>query len=180
MITDMEMTEVTPQYARISGADIAGIDPLEQIQAVVNLMKAIDPNSFHLEDLYTFEQTFVGHYVRKLHVMIGKQRDYGPENITKAGERGIVVRMQDKVERLKMLLGDPDQQVKQVQALLLEFDYTETTEEMFAVIDKIDNVVNGNPSNESIEDTWLDASNYGDIGFVVREGAWPRPLQENL
>jgi len=33
-----------------------------------------------------------------------KQRDYGSANISAFGERGIVVRMNDKVERLKMLV----------------------------------------------------------------------------
>jgi hypothetical protein len=33
-----------------------------------------------------------------------KQRDYGSGNITAFGERGIVVRMNDKVERLKTLV----------------------------------------------------------------------------
>ena len=33
-----------------------------------------------------------------------KQRDYGSSNISAFGERGIVVRMNDKVERLKTLV----------------------------------------------------------------------------
>lgn len=35
-----------------------------------------------------------------------KQSDYGPENITRTGEFGVVVRASDKVERLLHLLGN--------------------------------------------------------------------------
>lgn len=37
-------------------------------------------------------------------VMVSKQRDYGPGNITAFGEFGVLVRLNDKVERLKNLL----------------------------------------------------------------------------
>jgi len=38
-----------------------------------------------------------------------KQKDYGPENIARGGELGVVVRAQDKVARLQNLQGkDPD------------------------------------------------------------------------
>lgn len=37
-------------------------------------------------------------------VLVGKQRDYGPENISRFGRQGLMVRMHDKVARLENLL----------------------------------------------------------------------------
>lgn len=33
-----------------------------------------------------------------------------------------------------------------------------------------------NPSNESLDDTWLDMANYALIGLMVRRGTWGRPM----
>jgi hypothetical protein len=38
------------------------------------------------------------------HLMISKQKDYGPGNIMSFGEFGVLVRVNDKIERLKNLL----------------------------------------------------------------------------
>lgn len=35
------------------------------------------------------------------------------------------------------------------------------------------------PSNESLDDTWLDLANYGLIALMVRRGIWGLPLEEN-
>lgn len=37
-------------------------------------------------------------------IVVGKQRDYGPENIRRFGRQGLMVRMHDKVARLENLL----------------------------------------------------------------------------
>lgn len=47
------------------------------------------------ENVYTDEFTMV---------FIKKQQDYGPYNIAKFGEAGIIVRLSDKLERMKHLL----------------------------------------------------------------------------
>lgn len=39
-------------------------------------------------------------------VVISKQRDYGSNNILKFGEKGVIVRLSDKIERAKNLLWD--------------------------------------------------------------------------
>lgn len=67
-----------------------------------------------------------------------KQRDYGPNNIGEFGEFGVLVRANDKMERLKRLLrpGAPA------------------------------------PSNESIEDSWMDLLGYAAIALMVRRGRW--------
>ena len=65
-----------------------------------------------------------------------KQRDYGSQNITSFAEFGVLVRMNDKMERLKHLNKMP------------------------------------NPKNESIDDSYLDISNYGIIAILLRRGIW--------
>ncbi len=66
-----------------------------------------------------------------------KQRDYGSQNISAFGEYGVMVRLNDKIERLKRLLRNVEE-----------------------------------PRNESLEDTWLDISNYGLIGLMLRRHLW--------
>lgn len=45
-----------------------------------------------------------------------KNRDYGPDNISAFGERGVIVRVNDKVERLKTLVwGDKHPQHEKVE-----------------------------------------------------------------
>ena len=66
-----------------------------------------------------------------------KQQDYSSANISEFGEYGVMVRLWDKISRLKNL---------------------------------VTNVAS--PNNESIEDTWLDISNYGLIGQMLRRKIW--------
>lgn len=35
------------------------------------------------------------------------------------------------------------------------------------------------PSNETLEDSWVDAANYGIIALMVRRGIWGLPLEED-
>lgn len=66
-----------------------------------------------------------------------KQQDYGSRNISDFGELGVLVRTNDKVQRIRNLLGQTNA-----------------------------------PSNESIEDSWLDLANYGIIGYLVHKDLW--------
>ncbi len=72
-------------------------------------------------------------------VIIAKQKDYGPGNINKFGDRGVRVRIYDKIERLCNLYAN-----------------------------------NRQPEHESVDDSWLDASNYGTIARMYRNGDWPK------
>lgn len=72
-----------------------------------------------------------------LELFIKKQKDYGPCNIADFGEFGVLVRLNDKVRRLKNLLQKGE-----------------------------------SPSNESIEDTWMDVIGYGLIGLMLHRGEW--------
>lgn len=47
---------------------------------------------------------------------------------------------------------------------------------------RLKNLLYDNPGqarNESLEDTWVDVSNYGIIALMVRRGIWGLPLEEN-
>lgn len=77
-------------------------------------------------------------------VLISKQHDYGKGNIADFGELGVLVRANDKIERLKNL------------------------------------VKTGNtPSNESVDDSWLDLANYAIIALMLRRGYWELPLKDD-
>lgn len=72
-----------------------------------------------------------------------KQKDYGPNNISVFGELGVIVRVNDKFERLKHL-----------------------TKPLF------EGRSADGPKNESIEDTWKDIANYATIALMLRNGVW--------
>lgn len=48
----------------------------------------------------TFEEALDQVWAKSRRVMIERQRKYGPNNINRHGEGGIVVRLDDKIERL--------------------------------------------------------------------------------
>lgn len=52
----------------------------------------------------TFEKAVSSVIEEMYEVMLAKQQDYGPGNISKFGELGVLVRASDKVERLSHLL----------------------------------------------------------------------------
>lgn len=147
----------------------------DDVNALVTALHSVDIDPSDFGELATFEQLFAALYAWKFKTMISKQKDYGPENITKAGEKGITTRTQDKLERLKILVGDEERQVEQLKALINENE-PETILEMNDFLDKMDAILFPAPQNESVLDNWGDMGNYGDIGVTVHVGAWPKPL----
>ena len=156
----------------LSASEVGNLDKLVEMLLEVD----IEPEEF--SDLDTFEQLFAALYAWKFKTMLRKQNDYGPDNITKAGERGIITRTQDKIERLKVLVGDEGRQVQQAKALY-ENNEPETLVEMNEFLNKLEAILFPVAQNESILDTWGDAGNYGDIGVTVHAGAWPKPLTKH-
>lgn len=75
--------------------------------------------------------------IENIQTLDKKQKDYGSNNIGAFGEYGILVRVWDKISRLKNLLTN----------VLM-------------------------PSNESVEDSWLDLANYALIAVLVRRKIW--------
>ncbi|MHB1954841.1 MAG: hypothetical protein ACYCOU_13965, partial [Sulfobacillus sp.] len=84
-------------------------------------------------------------------LMVRKHQDYGPGNINAFGEVGLVVRLSDKIERLKHLLFETDATGRRV---------PRPTE----------------PHNESVEDTYRDILNYALIALMVRHQWWNLPF----
>lgn len=85
-------------------------------------------------------------YEKLSDVLVAKQLDYGPGNINNApggAMNGILVRMNDKMERLKNLMYHSE----------------------------------GEPQNESIDDSLIDIANYAVIAMMVRNGSWPKNLE---
>tara|TARA_Y100000296_G_C5129720_1_gene234844 strand:- start:821 stop:1141 length:321 start_codon:yes stop_codon:yes gene_type:complete len=77
-------------------------------------------------------------------IVISKQHDYGQDNILAFRDRGLVVRLWDKVARLKNLLW----------------------------------VMNEEPKNESIEDTFTDIAGYAIIGLMLKNNTFENELRE--
>ncbi len=82
-----------------------------------------------------------------------KQRDYGPHNLTKFGTFGVVVRMNDKMERITNL--------SKKSGLGLAYG--------MAGDKSLDATVN----NEPIADSFLDLANYALIAYVMQKNLWP-------
>lgn len=83
--------------------------------------------------------------------MIRKQKDYGPKNITECGTIGVVVRMNDKLARLKNIFGITSGSFKQREA-----------------------------TNESVEDSFIDVANYGIIALMLKRNVFELPLAEDV
>lgn len=77
-----------------------------------------------------------------------KNADYSPANILLTGEVGLVTRLWDKIARILNLTG-----------FKIKVD-----------VGTFDKPVE--PSNESLEDSYLDAAVYSIIGLLLRRGAW--------
>jgi len=90
-----------------------------------------------------------------------KNTDYTPMNILLTGERGVVNRLWDKLARMFGLYG-------------FNIDIKQTEKEITITIDKKKFEQTKQPRNEAIEDSWIDAANYGIIGLLVRKGLWGR------
>ncbi len=91
-------------------------------------------------------------FVQQFALMVGKQKDYGPNNINAFGEMGVIVRMSDKFERLKNLLFSEDEDGNVIWA------------------------GDQGAENESVDDTYMDILNYALIALMVRKGYWNAPF----
>lgn len=81
-------------------------------------------------------------------LLISKHRSYGPKNITDMGELGLIVRMNDKLARLKHLSGF--------------YDKTYISKKIY---------------HESIEDTYRDLANYCIIALMLRQNKFDLPFK---
>lgn len=80
-----------------------------------------------------------------------KAASYGPGNIAAMGDRGVALRVSDKIERLKNVYFEGGQEV---------------------LVERCPHC-NGEIGSETLKDTWLDLADYGIIGELCRRGDWP-------
>ena len=76
-----------------------------------------------------------------------KQRDYGQHNLTKFGTFGVVVRMNDKMERITNLLKKKKEAAASVGLTIAH--------------------------NDPLTDSFLDLANYALIAYVMQQNLWP-------
>lgn len=118
-----------------------------------------------------------------------KQSDYGSANIERHGVYGIVVRLADKVERLKNLelrTLSKEEQLKVKDAMdtlrylkknehrLSTFEAIEQLDQSVALLEKLFARKRRKAFNESMLDTFADISNYAIIARMVEKGKWPK------
>lgn len=189
MLTTARLAEITEgkdallEDGRLSGEELAGTVASDEtlVQATTQLFDQIHPNSYKLDEFDTMNEVMVGIFARMYHLMISKQKDYGPENITKAGLKGIATRTDDKIERLKTLVGDADKQLESIKELLENVPDDAIDTEMADALASIHHIVfpRNAVQGETVEDTLLDIADYGLIGYMLYMGAWGKPLQKN-
>lgn len=97
-----------------------------------------------------FEEAIDHVHAEQRAILLDKQRKYGRGNIQEFGLFGVILRMNDKLARLKEMVCKPT----------------------LAGVPVLDD------HGESIEDTLLDTSNYGTIALLVRRGWWDLPNKE--
>ncbi len=181
-VIDFEGADVdVDNFRRISGYEIAG-NPKQKVAQMVDLFYSIDISPHMLKEFDSFEEVFIAIALLKFRLMVKKQKDYGPGNIGKGGLSGLVTRTVDKIERLKNLVGEPEKQLESIKNLLGELPDDATADELDAFALAVARIANPKNAveNETVEDTFMDVGNYGDIGFAYLFGAWGKPLREHL
>lgn len=101
-----------------------------------------------------FEDAFAIIFDEAFEVLVTRQQDYGPDNITQQGIFGVYSRIAfDKISRLGNLIGGTIDHGK----VTSWFDPT---------------------AGESVEDTLFDVMNYAAILIALRRGQWGLPLRK--
>ena len=94
-----------------------------------------------LSPLEKFAEIAQDYYDNAASILVRKQADYGPKNISNAPGgplNGLRVRMSDKLARINHLVDS-----------------------------------GAEPTNESLQDSFLDLANYAIIALMVLDGSWP-------
>ncbi len=163
---------------RISGTELAG-NPYEAIRMLTDIFKHTELSPDSLKNLNTFEEVLVGVFLQKFHLMREKQKKYGKLNIAKSGLFGLVTRATDKLERMKNLIGDPQEQLREARRIADEM-LGASSQELADLSDQLYDVLNpSNDTNESVEDTALDLGNYGDIIYMFLNDAWGFEMEDD-
>jgi hypothetical protein len=125
-----------------------------------------------MEKPKTFEQAIDQILAEMRSTMIAKQKDYGPGNISAFGEHGVIVRLNDKVERMKNLKfgNGAERALDEIEELACS-DGSASIEAIEEIIRKY------SPKNEPVEDTYLDTANYGLILLMLARDTWGLPME---
>lgn len=184
LVENLSDKDITFEGARnISGAEMTA---WTRVSAIVELLRSIKPADISLKDATSFEELMVGVFIHKFHLMVEKQRGYGTGNIQEnsvsslKAVRGLLTRTNDKLQRAKNIIGDPDDKLATIEKLLDTLPYDMRANEMANALEEIAMVIRPQEhAEESIIDTVLDLGNYGDIMYMVLMEAWGKPLEEN-
>ncbi len=104
----------------------------------------------------TFEEEMGNIYLEAFSILVDRQRKYGPDNIRKAGQYGIITRLEDKIERVKQAMNG---EIIRGQIVL----YPDVQ-----------------VSDEGADDGEFDLANYALIKIAHRRDQWANfPLAEN-
>ncbi len=110
-----------------------------------------------------FETAAIEVATEMVKLLVERHRKYGPSNINRHGETGIVIRIGDKLSRLERAYG-----------------LTPTCWKCGAPyggdMQPLEDV---SFSDESLEDAWVDAGNYPIVALMLRRGWWMLPLRDD-
>jgi len=97
----------------------------------------------------TFEESVDCALAEIRRTLLKKHHDYGSRNILEFKDVGVIIRLNDKLSRMKNLYGITDNSYQRKDSV-----------------------------NESIEDTWKDVAGYGLIGWMLYKKIFDRPTLE--
>jgi len=106
----------------------------------------IDSIYQQLECKELLTKEIIEEFLKDIQLFDKKQGDYGPQNISKFGVIGVLVRSSDKIERL------------------INLYKTSTLKETTTPIMQV--------QDETVENTWADLSVYGAIARTLDKGKW--------
>lgn len=133
---------------------VNGLKNPEEVRAILELI--YPKNKGKGLDNPVFEQITL-HFTEKMIELIRlfdkKQKDYGRENIAEFGRMGILIRMNDKMARIKNLTRGG--------SLLAKVDSKQLSPEVL-----------GNHHNEALRDSYMDIAVYAVIDSLLEDGTW--------
>lgn len=99
LMIDNKIWESDPVYSKTSDADVKRKNEIYHLKhwATLSLISVA-----MLRKIKNFEYSEYSFFVKK--TVIAKQKDYGPNNISRFGINGLVIRMHDKIARLENLI----------------------------------------------------------------------------
>lgn len=127
----------------------------------------------------TFEEAVDSVLAEMRKVMQAKQADYGPSNVSQAGEYGVALRANDKVQRVMNLLSQEKEQIKSVREIVVGYQKSsQSPDDASHALVSLQEVLGDGPKNESLRDSFIDLANYGLILVLLHDGIWGLPMED--